>query len=587
MFSHSSYSSALKNLIKTNRKNKIKNFLNTVNSGDLKEFYDILYTAVAFNKIEKYLNSLNLLKKLSVFDLKDNIQLENDIELLFAINYFNLNDYNNALLKSKKILATEKNNVEAFKIYYFTSLTVEHYLNFKNNILKYLKKINKINFLIFVYNFFLNKDENEIVAFTLNRLIKLTKKNDINLLSNLAFTYSRLKKYRLANKYYYKLYIIDKTSFIEAYLDNLVILGNLLEAKKIFKENYEICKKNLRYFFLFSFVEKENTNFFDNIISKEIKSEKEINNLFEISKYYHKKNDFEKSYHYFKKANEFKKSLLGNFNYEKFNFESKLFLEGFKKHSNTFFETNDPNKIIPIFIIGLPRSGSTLVENIISSHPQVEAFHETNKLHKNFKIIFDLKNKNNLFYKVSKISDKECYQYGEIYLNEFKLSKTKKFFTDKMLFNFLYIGFIKKIIRNVKIIVCQRDYRDIGLSLLRNNFSETNLDFAYSERDIIKLVSIYDYTVKSWYKILKKDIYTLRYGQLVTDEKETIKNILDYCNLDHHTSVFDYHKRSLVVDTASISQANQKIYKSSVSNYQKYEKYLLSFFNQLDYYNKN
>ena len=225
-----------------------------------------------------------------------------------------------------------------------------------------------------------------------------------------------------------------------------------------------------------------------------------------------------------------------------------------------------------IFIVGMPRSGTSLVEQIISSHSNVfgggELSFLSNIIHNEI-----LNNQ-----KLTSIKNNDLTNLLEIIQEEYiskisKIDSSDKVFIDKAPLNFRYIGFIKKVFPNSKIINCNRDPIDICWSNYKNYFS-TSLPFSNNLNNLAKYYSLYQNYIKFWKELFADEFFNIDYEKLVENPKEEIKNLLAFCNLEWEENCADHTNNDAVIKTVSISQARKPVYKSSIKLSDNYLNYL-------------
>ena len=315
------------------------------------------------------------------------------------------------------------------------------------------------------------------------------------------------------------------------------------------------------------------------IYNKQKLSDKEKGILcFGISKAYEDLRNFEKSYIFFKKANNLIDKNL-NFSLEN---EKKLFnsiKKTFDNFHNIQLEKTQSKKII--FVCGLPRSGTTLVEQILSSHKDVIGIGEVEYLEKgiNELIVQDNKilsqnfknniDRNNLF----NFYMKQIEVFG--YLENTIVDKTPH--------NFRWLGFIKNSFPKAKIVLCKRNLKDNFLSIFKNYFaSNKHMGWSFNPENIITYFNMYLDLINFWLKKYPKDIHVLDYDKLVQNKEEEIKILLEKCDLNWDQNCLLHHKNTKgTINTVSIIQARKPIYKSSKNLSWKYENYLNSYFEKL------
>jgi hypothetical protein len=229
----------------------------------------------------------------------------------------------------------------------------------------------------------------------------------------------------------------------------------------------------------------------------------------------------------------------------------------------------------PIFIIGMPRSGTSLTEQIMAAHSNVHAAGELTTL-------FDVssKMKNDLggekaypFY-VKNISQKDTDEMAGSYLKKLEsFSVDAEYVTDKMPHNFYLLGLIQLLFPDAKIIHCKRDPMDTCLSIYFQDFSEVH-KYAKDLFNIGTHYYQYKRLMDHWKQVLSIPILDINYEDLVENQEATTRRILEFCGLDWEESCLQFHKVNRTIDTASFDQVRQPLYKKSVERWKNYEKYL-------------
>ena len=361
--------------------------------------------------------------------------------------------------------------------------------------------------------------------------------------------------------------------------------GNFNKAKKIFQKIVDTDVNKIRAYY--EMAETLDTNEIKNTIKKlevlendDKQADKEkIYLYFAMGKIYEKINNYNKAFHYFDLGNKLKKKNIGSidFKWEEKKFEAlKKILKKFKT-KNFGYQSSKP-----IFIVGMPRSGSTLIEQIISSHSEVfgggELFHFTDFFEK---VSIPKKNKN-LIDVLDYINEKNFFDIGKKYVEEIeKISKKHKYFTNKYLSNVFNILLIKLALPNAKIIHCERNALDICLSCYKTNFTEGS-EFSYSLEEIGNYYLEYKKQIEYWNKIFMKQILNIKYEDFVNNIEKETKKVLDFLELDFEENCLKFYKNKRSVNTASLVQVRQPIYKGSVNSWTNYKKYLKNLINKLN-----
>ena len=323
----------------------------------------------------------------------------------------------------------------------------------------------------------------------------------------------------------------------------------------------------------------ENGNEHYNEMSKKIKNLKlndnqKTNLLFAIAKAEEDMNLIEKSFTHFNIANTTRRKSI-NFDINK---EIQLFNEIktiFKKiNLAQATKTQNPEKQI-IFILGMPRSGTSLIEQIITSHSNVFGAGELPQLSRIIQDNLILDNSLSR-HKTSELLENEQFadQLRSDYLNYLKrFNATEDFITDKAPLNFRWIGIIKILFPNAKVIHCLRNPKDNCLSLYKN-FFEAGLNFTYDQKELGTYYNIYLDLINFWKKQFPKFIYDAKYEKIIEDPNNEIKRIIKFCDLNWEESCLQFHKNKTPIKTASTAQARKPIYKSSINSFEKFAPFL-------------
>lgn len=231
----------------------------------------------------------------------------------------------------------------------------------------------------------------------------------------------------------------------------------------------------------------------------------------------------------------------------------------------------------PIFIVGLPRSGSTLLEQILASHSQVEGTQELANVQQ---IVSNLRGRdpdlNNPRYPriLAQLSAEEFVQLGEQYLATTRVYRTHKpFFIDKMPNNFRHIGLIHLMLPNARIIDARREPMACCFSNLKQLFANGQ-EFTYSIEDIARYYRTYLELMRHWDRVLPGRILRIHHEDVVDDLEGNVRRILDFCELKFEPQCVEFHKTVRSVRTASSEQVRQPIYREGLDHWKHFESWL-------------
>ena len=444
-----------------------------------------------------------------------------------------------------------------------------------NNIANSYKSLNQNVKAEETYKRILEKDPNNIKC--LNNFANLKKKlrdfnsakklllkateienNNIDILFNLAECYQSLGELDKAKEYAYKILNLQANHSATHRFISLII--NHKSDKSHLPKIIEIEK---------------NENF------KEYSLNEKSDIYFSLGKAFEDLKDYEKSFNYLEKAN-----LIINkeINYNLSNHE-RLIKNIIKLFYDFDFEKNKKKtseKQI-IFICGMPRSGSTLVEQMIAAHNDVSGAGELSYVRdtvaKNF--LEELRfNKQKLIEEASAERNILAEQYMEL-LEQHKFETN--IITDKAPQNFLWLGFIKIFFPNSKIIHSYRNSKDNCLSIFKNYFPSNDMLWSFDQSNIANYYNLYLDLMNFWKTKFNESIFDVNYEHLVQFPEDELKKIFSFCNLTWDPNCLNFYKsKKTPISTVSVNQASKPIYKSSVNSNEGFSKYLTEMFHILD-----
>lgn len=306
-----------------------------------------------------------------------------------------------------------------------------------------------------------------------------------------------------------------------------------------------------------------------------ISADDKIHIYFSLGKAFEDRNMFDKSFGYYDKGNHLKRSANG-YSADK---STALIEQQIKYTSAELFKEkalSGNSSSEPIFIVGLPRAGSTLLEQILASHSLVDG---TRELHNILGIALKLRGRiangepeypKNL----SQLSSSQLKQLGDMYINDTKPYRSgAPYFIDKMPNNFIHIGLIKLILPNAKIIDARREPMACCFSGFKQLFGEGQ-DFSYGLKDIGQYYRDYERLMAHWDNVFPGQILRVQHEELVNNFEVEVARILDYCQLPFEQSCIEFYKTKRNIHTPSAQQVRQPISDKGLLQWKNYQPYL-------------
>jgi predicted Zn-dependent protease len=242
--------------------------------------------------------------------------------------------------------------------------------------------------------------------------------------------------------------------------------------------------------------------------------------------------------------------------------------------ARTSFGVPDPDAI---FILGLPRSGSTLIEQILASHSQVEGTQELSDVQG---IVLEMKEHQSDLDDprypsvLAKLAPEQFRRMGERYMTDTRAYRgDEPFFIDKMPNNFRHIGLIHLMMPNAKIIDVRREPMACCFSNLKQLFARGQ-EFTYSIEDIARYYRTYLDLMRHWDAVLPGRVLRVCYEDVVEDLDGNVRRILDFCDLEFEPACIEYYKTERNIRTASSEQVRQPIFRSGLFQWRNYEPWL-------------
>jgi tetratricopeptide (TPR) repeat protein len=238
----------------------------------------------------------------------------------------------------------------------------------------------------------------------------------------------------------------------------------------------------------------------------------------------------------------------------------------------------------PVFIIGLPRSGTTLLEQVLASHSRVHGAGEQRISRENFEYLgggADGASESSAFDKLERIDRARVHELAGRHLQRLdKLNADADRVIDKMPDNYMYLGFLSMLFPKARFLHCRRDLRDIAVSCWITEFRA--IRWANSRDDILSRFTQYSRIVEHWQRVLPAPVLEVEYEDMVNDLESVARRVVDFCGLDWEPACLEFHRSARPVRTASVTQVRQPIYRRSLERWRKYERTLRPLFDRLE-----
>ena len=499
---------------------KIKSILGFYSTGNYEEV--ILRTKILIKKYPNITNLQNILALAynAINNHKEGIKIleevivknPNDIHVLNNLGMMHsaLNNYDNSYHLLNKALKIKPDFFQA-----------------ANNLSNLYLKLNKADQAIGLLKKFLNKENS----------------NNYILYFSLANAYQQGGDFKNAKKHYQKCLEIDPKK-----TDPDKAISLMTNYKKDDSNHLNIMEKKLN----------ENLSNFNSMLLN-----------YSLGKAYEDLGNYSKSLNHLKIANKLHDDIK-NYNSED---DNKLF-NNIKLIFKNNFEMNNENYISSkkiIFIVGMPRSGTTLVEQILSSNNKIYGAGELPFIGDLAENLF-FKNKIKLKYQeIDKIEENKFIDLNKNYfekLNSFKIKEN--IITDKAPLNFKWIGLILRIIPSCKIIHCKRDAMDICWSNYKNFFNSSKMSYTNNFNNLANYYNLYLDLMKFWKNKFNDKIYDIEYEKLIENPEAEIKNLVNFCEVEWNKNYLNFYKNKKTVSTASLAQVRSPLYKTSVNKWEKF-----------------
>ncbi len=305
-------------------------------------------------------------------------------------------------------------------------------------------------------------------------------------------------------------------------------------------------------------------------------SEDRIHLCFALGTHYERQADHESAMRHYERGNRLKKEEL------------RYDADRMSKHLNLQIDYCDPELFEskqtsgcaspdPIFIVGMPRAGSTLLEQILASHSEVDGTFELPNIPA---LAFRLSGRRNLDEEprypavLPELTPQQLKQFGESFLEDTKIHrKGAPRFIDKMPNNFRHLGLISLILPNARIIDARREPMACCFSGFKQLFS-SGQEFTYGLREVGQYYSDYVRLMAHWDEVLPGKVLRVNYEDTVADLETQVRRILEFCELPYEQACVDFHQTRRSIRTPSSEQVRQPIYTSGLEYWRQFDPWL-------------
>ncbi len=413
-------------------------------------------------------------------------------------------------------------------------------------------------------------EEAEVI---LNKAIAL-EPNSSAAYNNLGNTLKKLSKVEAAKACFKKAISLNPDNPLAQNNLGLILqeLGKLDEATACYikalalKPDYAEAHRMLASMKKFDAQDEQYSKMLELYLDNNISDEQRCHINFGLAKAYDDLGDYEKAFIHYEEGNALRKKLL---NYD-INQDEELFrqiksayqqIEQYSLESEKF-----PKDLTPIFIVGMPRSGTTIVEQIISSHSQVTGAGE---------LPYAAQFGSAIAKGLSKVDREVLLNFRNNYLEKLKKHSSSKFLiTDKMPQNFRYIGLLAAVFPEAKFIHVKRNPAAVCWANYKQYFVSKNLGYCYALDDVVSYHKLYVNLMKFWTDTLKNRIYDLDYESLTINQEDETRQLINHLDLDWDRKCLSPQNNKRRVATASNLQVREKLYQGSSQQWQNYQPFL-------------
>ncbi len=359
-------------------------------------------------------------------------------------------------------------------------------------------------------------------------------------------------------------------------------IGEIEKSNKLASEGFKKNFKKISFFLGYtkdkkSKLSEKQINYYESLLKKDnLHHDDRTSICHSFFEYYKNQKDYQKAGNYLIKGN--------NTHYLTREFNLKQEEKYFEKLKSLFAKKIDfvckdrATTRIPIFVCGMPRSGTTLCEQILSSHSKITGAGELNYLADISGIGSTISPNDQQMYNFENtLNDKKSLMnVRKLYLEKLALrdQENSNYVCDKMPHNFILIGLIRVILPEAKIIYCKRDPIDNCFSLYSHKFVEISHQYSYNQKVLAHYFKMHTKLMDFWLEKSKNDIFILDNEDLVNNQEKVSRRIIEFCDLSWEKECLEFYKTKRQVRTASIEQVRKPMNNKSIGAWKRYESYL-------------
>jgi tetratricopeptide (TPR) repeat protein len=415
---------------------------------------------------------------------------------------------------------------------------------------------------------------------------------------SLAQSCQKLKRIEEAEQALLKAYEIKKDSITT--LLSLVIFycqsNQFIQAKKYLDILFSIAPNNIRAFCLKvrinmqSMLDEAAQTFLKKLTEKSdsLTQYEQILLHYAFAQLYQQSSNYKQAFYHFTQANRlqtlqvsFKVADMKGYFSQLMSTFSSTFIDKIKKEQAVNLTQPEKPLLTPIFIVGQPRSGSTLLEQMLISHTDISSAGELPFLAGDIAQGIWQLTKQEFPQGCAHLTVKQRESLAQHYLaNMQTLAPKAKFIIDKMPANYQSIGLIKMLFPHAKVIHISRAVKDVSWSIFTNNFDAAEPYFC-SMSEIVNYHKNYQQVMSHWQQVLPEFIHNISYEGLVASPKESLTKLLNFCSLSYQEKCLSFENKSRHIDTLSDIQLRHGLQRNIGKGWLPYQEYLPTFFNTL------